>query len=900
MIRRLFRIGSASRDGSGPEGRRLEELDDEIRSHLEMRIDDLVASGMPRDRAEEEALRRFGSLDEGRAAMARSARARDRRLRLGTRIDAARGDLRLAVRRLRRSPGFTAVSVVTLALGIGLITAMLAAVDQVVVRPLPYPAPERLVTLMSQPEEGAPFPWVSSANWVDWRDANRTLESTALYQSGSRPIVQLPGADAATDLQRVAASRVTRDYFEVLRPPFAAGRAVAPADIGSGDLQVVVSERFWRERLAAAALPTALRIGERTALVVGAVRQDAAWPADTELWLPEAIDPARVGARTNINWLAIARLRPDAGLDQARADLGGVAAGIRESDPGAIYSFGVGVEPFEGFMVGDARDRLLLLLGAVGLVLLAVCLNVAGLSAARTLRRSPEIAVRSALGAGRSRILAESLVEHAVLGFVGGSMGLLVAALALDRLQLRASELFPRAAELHLDPRALTAWLLVTLAAALAAGAVPAWNAVRATPGGSVRRARGGRTSLGRTGTLLVVGEVAAAVALLVGGTLLVRSFLSLTARDTGFDPSGVIVAEVILDRPTYQVDFRTLPGDAGSLARIDYWRRAVETVAAIPGVTAVGFANALPTYDGGTGFVDIDGREGPNQGAVYRAVGGDYFRALDIQLRAGRPFDATDGPGTERVTVVNRTMAELYWPGGGAVGGRVRARSMEQVGPAAPWLTVVGVVDDVREAGYDVDVRPQMYVLAAQVPQWMGAMQLAAEADGLAPEQLRTALVEALRGVDGSLPVTTERLDERVAGWVSERLFLTTVLTGFGALALLLSAIGVYGFLSFLVSTRVREYGIRAALGADRGTIVGEVIRRSLQIVSLGLLAGAASAWVGARALQSWLVGVQATDPAAWSLAVLVILTAGVTAALLPAARAARIDPVEALRADG
>lgn len=900
MIRRLFRIGSASRDGSGPEGRRLEELDDEIRSHLEMRIDDLVASGMPRERAEEEALRRFGSLDEGRAAMARSARARDRRLRLGTRIDAARGDLRLAVRRLRRSPGFTAVSVVTLALGIGLITAMLAAVDQVVVRPLPYPAPERLVTLMSQPEEGAPFPWVSSANWVDWRDANRTLESTALYQSGSRPIVQLPGADAATDLQRVAASRVTRDYFEVLRPPFAAGRAVASADVGSGDLQVVVSERFWRERLAAAPLPTALRIGERTATVVGAVRQDAAWPADTELWMPEAIDPARVGARTNINWLAIARLRPDASLDQARADLGGVAAGIRESDPGAIYSFGVGVEPFEGFMVGDARDRLLLLLGAVGLVLLAVCLNVAGLSAARTLRRSPEIAVRSALGAGRSRILAESLVEHAVLGLVGGSMGLLVAALALDRLQLRASELFPRAAELQLDPRALGAWLVVTLVAGLSAGAVPSWNAVRAAPGGAVRQARGGRTSLGRTGTLLVVGEVAAAVALLVGGTLLVRSFLSLTARDTGFDPAGVTVAEVILDRPAYQVDFRTLPGDAGSLARIDYWRRAVERVAAIPGVTAVGFANALPTYDGGTGFVDIDGREGPNQGAVYRAVGGDYFRALDIQLRAGRPFDATDGPGTERVTVVNRTMAELYWPGGAAVGGRVRARSMEQVGPAAPWLTVVGVVDDVREAGYDVDVRPQMYVLAAQVPQWMGAMQLAADADALAPEQLRTALVDALRGVDGSLPVTTERLDERVAGWVSERLLLTTVLTGFGALALLLSAIGVYGFLSFLVSTRVREFGIRAALGADRGTIVGEVIRRSLQIVSLGLLVGAASAWVGARALQSWLVGVQASDPAAWTTAVLVILTAGVTAALLPAARAARIDPVEALRADG
>lgn len=899
MIRRLFRIGSASRDGSGPEARRLEELDDEIRIHLEMRIDDLVASGMPRGQAEAEALRRFGSLDEGRAALARSARARDRRLRMGTRIDAARGDLRLAVRRLRRSPGFTAVSVITLALGIGLITAMLAAVDQVLVRPLPYPAAERLVTLMSQPEDGAPFPWVSSANWIDWRDANRTLESTALYQSGSRPIVQLPGTDAAA-LQRVDASRVTRDYFEVLRPPFAAGRAVAPADVGSGDLQVVVSERFWRERLAAASLPTALRIGERTALVVGAVRQDAAWPADTELWLPEAIDPARVGARTNINWLAIARLRPEATLDQARADLGSVAAGIRDSDPGAIYSFGVGVEPFEGFVVGEARDRLLLLLGAVGLVLLAVCLNVAGLSAARTLRRSPEIAVRSALGAGRSRILAESLVEHAVLGLVGGSMGLLVAALALDRLQLRATDLFPKAAELHLDPRALTAWFLVTLTAALAAGAVPAWNAVRATPGGSVRQARGGRTSLGRSGTLLVVGEVAAAVALLVGGTLLVRSFLSLTARDTGFDPSGVTVAEVILDRSTYQVDFRELPDDAGSLARIDYWRGAVEAAASIPGVAAVGFANALPTYDGGTGFVDIDGREGPNQGAVYRAVGGDYFRALDIQLRAGRPFDATDGPGTERVTVVNRTMAELYWPAGGAVGGRVRARSMEQVGPAAPWLTVVGVVDDVREEGYDVEVRPQMYVLAEQVPQWMGAMQLAAEADGLAPEQLRTALVNALRGVDGSLPVTTERLDERVAGWVSERLFLTTVLTGFGALALLLSAIGVYGFLSFLVSTRVREFGIRAALGADRGTIVGEVIRRSLQIVALGLLVGAATAWVGARALQSWLVGVQATDPAAWSLAVIVIVAAGVTAALLPAARAARIDPVEALRADG
>lgn len=899
MIRRLFRIGSASGDGSGPEARRLDELDDEIRSHLEMRIDDLVAGGMPREQAEAEALRRFGSLDQGRTAMARSAGARDRRLRMGARIDAARGDLRLAVRRLRRSPGFTGVSVITLALGIGLITAMIAAVDQVVVRPLPYPAPERLVTLLSQPEEGAPFPWVSSANWLDWRDTNRSLEGTALYQSGSRPIVQLPGSDAAADLQRVAASRVTRDYFEVLRPPFAAGRAVVPAAVGTGELQVVVSESFWRRRLGAIELPTPLRIGERTATVVGAVRQDAAWPADTEIWLPEAIDPARVGARTNINWLAIARLRTDATIERARADLSGVAAGIRESDPGAIYSYGVGVEPFEGFMVAEARDRLLLLLGAVGLVLLAVCLNVAGLSAARTLRRSPEIAVRSALGAGRSRILVESLIEHVVLGVAGGLGGLVVAALALERLQLRAAELFPRAAELHLDPRSLGAWLVVTLAAGLAAGAVPAWNAVRAAPRGVVRQARGGRTSLGRTGTLLVVGEVAAAVALLVGGTLLVRSFLALTARDTGFDPAGVTVAEVILDRPAYQVDYRELPTDAGSLARIDYWRRALEASTAIPGVSAAGFANALPTYDGGTGFIDIDGREGPNQGAVYRAIGGDYFRALGIGMRGGRLFDATDGPGTERVTVVNRTMAELYWPNGEAVGGRVRARSMEQMGAPAPWLTVVGVVDDVREAGYEVDLSPQMYVLAAQVPQWMGAMQLAVDADGLAPEQLRPALIDALRGVDGSLPVTTRQLDERVAGWVSERLFLTTVLTGFGALALLLSAIGVYGFLSFLVSTRVREFGIRAALGAGRSTLVGEVVRRSLQIVALGLLVGTATAWAGTRALGSWLVGVEATDPAAWIVAVLVILTAGVTAALLPAARAARIDPVEALRAD-
>ncbi|MEQ9570135.1 MAG: ABC transporter permease, partial [Longimicrobiales bacterium] len=367
--RRLFRIGSATRDGSGPADRRLEELDDEIRAHLEMRIEALMADGWSRDDAEAEARRRFGQLDDARASLERSSRARDRRLRGAAAVDAVRSDVRLAVRRLRRSPGFTGVALVTLALGIGLTTAMVAAVDQVLLRPLPFPDADRLVTLMSQAEEGAPFSWVSSANWLDWRDSNRTLEATALYHaSASRPIVEVAGSGEAPEARRVRASRVTAAFFDVLRPPLVAGRTVAAAEVTEGDAPVLVSEGFWRRELGGAPLPRELRVGERTTTVVGAVRADAAWPADTDLWLPEAVDPARVGARTNINWLAVARLRPDATIEQARADLDAVAAGIRDVDPGALYSFGVGVEPFEGFVVDGARERLLLHLGAVAVV----------------------------------------------------------------------------------------------------------------------------------------------------------------------------------------------------------------------------------------------------------------------------------------------------------------------------------------------------------------------------------------------------------------------------------------------------------------------------------------------------------------------------------------------------
>lgn len=898
--RRLFRIGSASRDGSGPADRRLEELDDEIRAHLEMRIEALTAEGWSRDDAEAEALRRFGPLSDARAAMVRSSRARDRRLRVGTAWDTVRGDVRLAARRLRRSPGFTGVALVTLALGIGLTTAMFAAVDQVLLRPLPFPEADRLVTLLSQGEEGAPFPWVSSANWLDWRDANRTLESTALYHPASaRPIVEVPGSNGGAEARRVRASRVTSAFFDVLRPPLAAGRAVAEDEVTGGGAPAMVSETFWRQDLGAAPLPLDLRVGERTMPVVGVVQADAAWPADTELWLPEAVDPARVGARTNINWLAVARLRPEASLDQARADLDAVAAGIRDVDPGAIYSFGVGVEPFGGFVVDGARDRLLLLLGAVALVLVVVCLNVTGLSAARTLRRAPETSVRVALGAGRSRIVGESLTEHGVLAAVGGGLGLLVAVWVLDRLQLRAADLFPRGGELALDGRAVGAWLVITALAGVAAGLVPAWKAARAGPGGIAGRARGGASALGRTGAAMVVGEVAAALALLVGGTLLIRSFLELTARDTGFDPRGVAVAEVILDRPAYAMGWQGGDNQAGAGARLAYWEQAVTAAAALPGVTSVAYANALPTYDGGTGFVEIEGLEYDDHGAVYRVVGGEYFRTLGIALQAGRVFDTRDGPATDRVAVINRTMAERYWPDAEAVGRRVRARSMEAFGGEAPWITVIGVVHDVREGGYDVDLRPQMYVLAPQVPAWMEAMQLAVDVGDQVPGSLRPSLLGALRGVDPSLPVTTSVLEDRVAGWVSERLFLTLLVTGFGGLALLLAGIGVYGLLTFVVSTRIREFGIRAALGADRSTIVGEVVRRSLILTTGGLAVGGFGAWAGARALRSQLVGVAPTDGAAYAVSVAVILVAALGAALVPALRASRVDPVEALRGE-
>lgn len=901
--RRLFRFFGADRP-------RRREFDEEVEAHLELRADELRRQGWSADDAAREARRRFGDV----AAARRGARARDRRLGAGRRLDHLRADVRVAARRARSDPGYALLVVVSLGLGIGLASSVFAVADRVWLRPLPYPAPDELVALYSVGSSGS-FPWVSSENWLDWRDGARTLRASALYDAQpDRRTVRL-GDEAV----RVDARAVSEAFFEVLGVAALRGRLPAPDEVRQGARVAVVSERFWRERLGAAPdLPLTLDVSGTALDVVGVVRGRQVFPAGTDLWLPTTFQRHGLGDTRNwINFEVVARLAPDVGEAAAEAELAGVARGIRERAPEALYSEGVDVVPMRRHLARFVGTELLLLLGAVGGVLLLTCVNVAGLGLARTLERARELGVRVALGAGRGRIQAQVLTEFALLAAAGGVLGVALAQGLLDVAGRRLAGLVPGGDALALDPRALVAALALTTLAALASGALPAIRSrslARAVEGTARGTAGGGRRQAAtRLGNALVIAEVALAAALLVSGGLLVRSFQQLVSRDLGFEPSGVYVGDLTLDGDRYRVAVRTAGDagldDAGANARRAFTRDVLARLARHPAVDGATLANRMPAGRNGTGFIELDDRpSGNDAGAGYSAVAPGYFEVLGTPVLSGRTFAPSDDERTDRVTVVNRAFVRAYWPGepeSAALGRRVRALSMEGGADpeAAAWLTIVGVVGDALEGGFDDEPSPHMYVVGAQVPFWLGAHYLIVRADAdLAaadPAAVGAAIRGAVRDVDPGVAVDLSRLDERVGGLLAERRMVTGLLAGFGGLALLLAAIGVYGLLAFQVARRTRELGVRAALGAARPRLLAQVVTRGVGVAAIGLALGLGLGALASRTLGAFLVDVEPFDPLSYGAAAAALLATAALAALVPGVRASRADPITALRAE-
>ncbi|AHG90072.1 permease [Gemmatirosa kalamazoonensis] len=858
-----------------------EELNDELKFHLEMEIDHNVRSGLSPEAARAKALRELGAHGEWRGRAPGSATNDDAPPRTAA-LESLVRDVRQSARALLRAPAFSVVAVLTIALGIGVTTAVYSAVDGVLLRPLPYPAPDRLVRLYEH-TRGSDHVAFAGANALDVQREARTLQQAA-YVAGFESTVL--GADEPL---RVRVAAVSREFFDVFRVPAARGRLVGAGEgVLHGPQVAIVSDRFWRESLGGdvAFSRRALRIEGELIPVVGVMPPSFNFPARTDVWYTTADDTP---SRTAHNWAMVARLAPGASAGDAQREVSAILGRLKAQLGKEMDAERARVVGLHEDLAHDVRRTLLILLGAVGLVLLVACVNLASANLARGETRQREYAVRTAMGARPGRIVRQVLTENILLAAAGGALGCALAWGLTRALVALAGAALPRFAIVAVDGRVLAfaaaasvvTGILVSLAPALRItgdlrGAIGAGG--RAGIQGARLRARG----------LLIGAEVAMAVALLVGAGLLAKSLRALLSEDPGFHTEGVLTADIALPSALY--------ADTARVA--SFFDRLLPTLRAVPGVTSVGVINAIPMGDGGgNSAFAIDGATEFAGSTDYRVTDSTYFRTLGIPLVRGRGFQPGDRPGAEHVALVNQAMARKYWPGASPLGHRIRFPGMDR--HPNLWLTIVGVVGDVRSESLDEPPVPTAYVYYGQRPERLGwESTVVVRTSSLTPA-LGTTVRERVRALDPNVPVRLGTLAGVVGGTVESRRFTTTVLTTFAALALLLAAVGIHGVLAYLVAQRHREIGVRMALGAARGAVRGMVLRDAMAAVVPGILIGVAGALALSRVLRGMLYGVSATDPAVFTAVAVLLGAVALAAAWIPAARATRVDPLEAIRAD-
>jgi predicted permease len=852
------------------------DLDEELSFHLDMQTRWHESQGLDPVAARALAAREFGGETRFKEAV------------LDTRgfswaHDLGR-DVRFALRSYRRSPGFTTVALLTLGLGIGTTTAAFSIIYAILLRPLPYPEPERIVALTGRDSSGNAIPTVSAPNYFDWREESRSFEALAIYTTSRRPVV---GAGEAANVETAT---VSGDFFRVLGLRAAIGRTLTDADANAEEHVAVASHGFWVRALGSARpLPDEpIRIGSDAYRVVGVLPPARELPSGTDLFVPSALaSPWRTASRNNINFRAIARLGLGVTIQQARAEMQTIATRIHAAHREDLYARGVDVRTLQTQLVGPARSYLRLLGGAVILVLLVACANIANANLARGAVRGRELAIRTALGAGRPRLVRQLLVESIVLAVVGGMAGIVLAWLLVRVVAQTTAIGLPRAAEVSVNGTVLVFAVAVSVAVGVFVGLAPVVQVARPRLYATI--ATGGRSTATRrraTSRDVLIGvELALAIVLLVGAGLLIRSFNVVLSRDLGFRPDGAIAAELSLPPAKYALTRATTFHD-----------QLLPALRALPGVAQVGATNYLPLGSSATGFIEVEGQGDVGAGAGYRVVTDDYFRAMGIPLLRGRFFDASDALGAPRVTLVNEAMAARFWPGGDPIGKRFKAKSMEWKDP--PWLTVVGVVGNVRHWGLEQDAPVEHYVSYRQRPEFTLDMAVVVRGTG-DPARLMLAVRDRVREIDAQVPVDLETLSARVDRSLAERRFIMTVLSAFGALALVLAAVGVYGVLSFTVAQRTREIAVRMALGAARrrvlGLVVGHVIRVAAVAAAIGLIVARAVS----RLMSGLLFEVTPADSLTYVVVTVVLMAVALVAAYVPARRAASVDPMMALRSD-
>ncbi len=872
----------------------LGEYDETVNAHLAALADDLEQRGLSPEAARREAHRQFGGVDQAREAY-RDASGFPT-------LDALAQDLKYSVRMLKRQPGFSAIVVALIALGIGANTAIFSVVDGVLLRPLRYPDPERLVIIRTLvPSHADVYPSLPAAagGFLLWQAQVRAFESLAAIE---------PETDTLTGTgtpARVEVARVTATLFPLLGVQASTGRVFGPDEDKPGrDAVVVLTHGFWQDRFGGdpSAVGRRIVLNDRPCTIVGILPRDFALPRHDQLGalttLPDRVDiyrPAaftdeeRQSAADNFNWIAVGRLAPGVTPQVAEAQVNAVQAEIVREAVRTLHiepvEFRALVLPLQEQVVGRARRGLLLLAWSVGAVLLVLCVNLAALLLTRATARTRETAIRTAIGAGRGRVIRQIVLENLLLAAAGGTLGILVAQWSIGALVAGAPVDLPRLEEVGLNGDALVFAVGLSLVTGVVVSLLPAWRLSRTDPQSALHataRSVSEGVSTHRMRSALVTGQVAMSTVLLVMGALLVASFLRLSRQETGFAVEHVVFADVALSGNQYNADAR----------RVQFFDRLLSRMASLPGVSAAGLVSHPPL----AGEAQIQSATAENDTrtlaeapvANFRFVAPTYFRTLGIPLRRGRLFDERD---RGRCTaVLNERAVAAIWPGQDAIG-----RRFHRGGTDMPLCDVIGVSADTREVGLQVLPAPMGYIPYWNNAPWQATIVLKTETQ---PSSIAAALRQAVWDVDSGVPVpSVTTFADVLKAAVAPNRFQTLLVGSFAICALLLASLGIYGVPAFAVARRTQELGIRLALGANPRALIGSVVRDGLAPVVVGLALGLAGALAAGRLVQGLLYEVSASEPGAYAVVFTILAIVAIVACYLPARRIMRIDPVQALR---
>jgi putative ABC transport system permease protein len=877
---------------------------EELQSHLDHLIDDHIRRGLAPAEARRQAQLELGGLDQARA-LARDAR--------GFRpLEALAVDTRLALRQLRKTPAFTLAAVLTLTLGIGANTAIFSVVDAVMLRPLPYTDPARVVVLWEEISETLSGPGASGqpaepqriavapANYLDYKARVRAFESLAAYALLGRNLT----GDGTPE--RLVVEEVTASYFQVLGVSPAQGRAILESDNTAGNERVaVISHSLWQRRYGAepAIVGRMIQLNGQSHQVIGVMPADFTAPSTTQeldqvdAWLPIVFEGEMLTNRMEHIVSVIGRLAPGASLESAQRELASASDALGREFPQSETTRAF-TDLLRRDQVTTVRQMLIVLLAAVGLVLLLACVNVAGLLMVRAVGRQREIAIRYALGASRARVLFEHLVQSLILAGLGGSAGLALGVGITRVLVQLAPATIPHIQTAGLDVRVVTFTAVVIVITALAFGIWPAWQASRTDPIDTLkahdRPAAGGWVLKRRSG--LLIAEVAVTTVVLVGAALMVRSLLTLNRVDLGFDPSNVVAASVVLPPETY-------PTPA---SRLQFFERLESRLRQEPGVRNVAFGNRLPLRGNWISGMVIDPAGAPQEGppamreAGFQAVNPTYFDTMGMALRAGRSLQPGDVAGSEAVGVVNETFGPRLLDGQNPIGRRIRR------GPSMPAITIVGVVNDIRRTGRAdedghraADMEPQVYLAAAQTNLYpLPLRDVAVKVEPAALGTVQSAIERIVTELDPNQPITAARtLEATLALGSANTRFQTALFMVFGAVAFVLALVGIYGVVAYGVSQRAAEIALRMALGATRGHVLTTVVGRYAKLVALGVAAGLCVTYMASGLVADLLFEIEPTEPLMYTAVGILTVASGATAAGFAARRATRVDPMLTLK---